>query len=95
MRRMDTTKLLICGVATALVASHANEDQRPECGIEIAGKPCAWLEQHPAPLHLELGYAGSHPFNAIPGLAIPGLAHPGVGYYGPEPEAVPSYARDA
>ena len=47
MRRMDRAKLLICGVATALVASHANEDQRPECGIEIAGKPCACLERHP------------------------------------------------
>ena len=90
MRRMDTAKLLICGVATALVASHANEDQRPECGIEIAGKPCACLEQHPAPLHLELGNAGPHPFNAIPGLA-----HPSVGYYGPEPEAAPSYSRGA
>jgi len=91
---MDTATLLICGVATALVVSHANEEQRPECGVEIAGKPRACLEQHPAPLHLEPGHVGPHPFNAIPGLAIPGLARPGVGYYGQEPEP-PSYARDA
>jgi len=84
MRGMDTAKLLICGVATALVGSHANEEQPPECGVEIAGKPRACLEQHPAPLHLEPGHVGPHPNNAIPGLAIPGRAIPGVGYYGEE-----------
>ncbi len=84
---METSKLLICGVVTAFVASHANEDQRPECGVEIAGKPRACLEWHSVPLHLEPGHVGPHPFNAIPGLAIPGLARPGVGYYGPELEA--------
>jgi hypothetical protein len=85
---MDTAKL-ICGVATALVVSHSNGEQRPECGVEIAGKPRACLEQHPAPIHREPGHVGPHPFNAIPGLVIPG-----VGYYWPEPEP-PSYARDA
>jgi hypothetical protein len=48
MQRIDTAKLLIGGVATALVVSHSNEELRPECGIEIAGKPRACLEQHPA-----------------------------------------------